>query len=263
MLLGEPAPTQFDINFSILGVPVRVHPLFFLGVLLFGGIKNLANPTWLAIFGVTLFLSVLGHELGHVMAFGYYGIRSRVVLMLFGGLAIPDSGMGSGIWSNFGGYTNNRRNTQGWGQVVISGAGPAANFVMALVVAIAANLAGISVTFHLNQGLEVWSVVTNNAALGNLVLFIMAMLYVNTYLGLLNLLPIIPMDGGQISRALFVMADPWRGLNNSLWLSCITGGAMAVWMLTQGDQFLAIWFGVLGFGAFQQLQGGFGGRRPW
>src|SRR5262245_23966534 len=137
MLLGEPAPTPFDINFQVMGVPVRIHPFFFLGVLIFGGVSNLSDGealVRLALFGLTLFITILGHELGHVMAFSYYGIRSRVLLMMFGGLAIPDSGMGGGIWSNFGGYTSNRRNTRGWAQVIISGAGPAANFAMAAVI---------------------------------------------------------------------------------------------------------------------------------
>lgn len=260
MLLGEPAPTPFDINFSIMGVPVRIHPLFFVGTLVLAQTIDLAE---LLIFGVAVFLSILVHELGHVIAFGYYGIRARVVLLFLGGLAIPDSGMSSGIWSNFGGYTNNRRRTQGWAQIVISFGGPAAGFILAGVVVLATYLAGGSVEFVPPQGIVFWIVDFPNEKLGYLREFVHDMLFCNLVWGLLNLLPVYPLDGGQISRELFVMADPWKGMTNSLWLSCFAAGGIAIWAITNGNHYAAIWFGVLAFGAFQQIQGSGGGRRPW
>lgn len=261
-LIGEPPPTQFDINFSVMGVPVRVHPLFFLGVLIFSGAR--LDPTWIAIFGVAMFLALLVHELGHVMAFMHYGIRSRVVLYFMGGLAIPDSGTNSGIWSNFGGYSRSRSNVQGWAQVVISAAGPLAGFALAAITIIAAKLAGIDVTFHLDRGIYIWQVHNDNPALHNLAQFVHAMLFTNILWGILNLLPIFPLDGGQIARQLFIMADPWKGINHSLWLSVFAAGAVAIWMMfSQQNPMGAMWFGAMGLGAFQQLQGGFGGRRPW
>jgi stage IV sporulation protein FB len=258
--LGEPAPTPFDINFSIVGVPVRIHPLFFVLCLLLAGDFN---PVWLAIFGAAFFLSFLVHELGHVMAFMHYGIRARVVLYLMGGLAIPDSGMNSGVWSNFGGYTNNRKNTRGWAQIVISAAGPLAEYALAVVVYIGARLANIDITFHTDQGLYFWSVIAPNPALENLARFIDVTLYLCIFWATFNLLPIFPFDGGQIARELFLMADPWKGLANSLWLSCITAAAVGLWAFTQGQLFIAVWLLVTAYGAFQQAQGFGGGRRPW
>src|SRR5690606_1359134 len=114
MLLGEPPPTRLDIHFSIMGVPVRIHPLFFLGVLILGR-ANLDIP-WLLIFGGAVFVSLLMHELGHVMAFLHYGIRARVVLMFLGGVAIPDTGGGRGVWSNFGSSLSPRA-LSGWPKV--------------------------------------------------------------------------------------------------------------------------------------------------
>jgi stage IV sporulation protein FB len=260
-LLGEPAPTPLDINFSVMGVPVRVHPLFFLGVFIFSGAN--IDPVGLAIFGVAMFVSILVHELGHVMAFMHYGIRSRVVLHFMGGLAIPDSGMNSGIWSNFGGYTRSKSNTQGWAQIVISAAGPLAGFALAAVVIIAAMLAKIDVRFHSDQGIYFWEVINHNPALEKLADFVDKMLFCNILWGLLNLLPIFPLDGGQISRQLFIMVDPWKGINNSLWLSCITAGAVAFWMFSQSNPMGGLWFASMGLGAFQQLQGFGGGRSPW
>ena len=50
----------------------------------------------------------------------------------------------------------------------------------------------------------------------------------NILWGLLNLLPVFPLDGGQIAQAAMVAKDPWGGLARSLWLSVFTGGIVAV-----------------------------------
>jgi hypothetical protein len=64
------------------------------------------------------------------------------------------------------------------------------------------------------------------------------------------------------------MADPWQGLVRCLWLSIITGVAVAVasWLFLD-DWFMALLFGSLAISNYLTLQqtsggGGFGGR-PW
>ena len=47
------------------------------------------------------------------------------------------------------------------------------------------------------------------------------MLYVNIFWGLVNLLPVYPLDGGQIARELLELASPADGVRQSLWLSVI------------------------------------------
>ena len=104
MILGEPRPTRFDLNFSLMGFPVRVHPAFFILPLLLGaGFTGLAYQIGLnagvilLVLAVVFFVSILVHELGHALAFRYYGYPCRIMLYWMGGLAIPDSG---GAWSN-------------------------------------------------------------------------------------------------------------------------------------------------------------------
>ena len=46
--------------------------------------------------------------------------------------------------------------------------------------------------------------------------------------GLLNLLPIYPLDGGQIAQQIFVLTNPQDAMRQSLILSVIVGGMMAV-----------------------------------
>ena len=94
-------------------------------------------------------------------------------------------------------------------------------------------------------------------------------LFINIFWGLLNLMPIYPLDGGQISREIFVQFDSWGGLRKSLILSIAVAGCIAVFGLTRNSIFMALMFGMLAFSNWQVLQqtdgrgGGFGGGRPW
>ena len=103
MLFQEPRATPYDIKFSFLGFPVRVHPAFFIIPIVLGGsIFRYAEPlgvnvgVCLIVLVAVFFVSILVHELGHTLAFRFFGIQSHVLLYWLGGLAIPDS-MGS--WS--------------------------------------------------------------------------------------------------------------------------------------------------------------------
>src|SRR5262249_39807788 len=96
---------------------------------------------------------------------------------------------------------------------------------------------------------------------------------------ILNLLPIWPLDGGQISRELFTWRMPsTRGIRASLILSIVTSVALALLIVVAGKYIGVGWlaasfFGVFAYLASQELQrlGGGGGwgqppprqRAPW
>ena len=84
-LFQQPPPTQYDLRFTVAGIPVRVHPLFWLITLLFGATGNLLLlPIWILV----IFVSILIHELGHAFAFRRFGQRSHIVLHFSGGLTM-------------------------------------------------------------------------------------------------------------------------------------------------------------------------------
>ncbi len=92
--------------------------------------------------------------------------------------------------------------------------------------------------------------------------------YINIFWGLVNLLPIFPLDGGRISQELFAWFNGRNGAKQVLWLSVVAAGGLAVVALTQlHDQFLAIFFAYLGYTSYQTLRasfgspGGYGGYR--
>jgi stage IV sporulation protein FB len=72
-----PPPTRFDLRFSILGFPVRVHPLFWVIALLLG--SGSGNLFYMLLWVIGVFISILIHELGHALAFRRYGQEAEII----------------------------------------------------------------------------------------------------------------------------------------------------------------------------------------
>lgn len=245
MFLNEPPRSQYDLNFSLAGVPVRVHPWFWLVVLLLGRPLD-ATPQELLIWLIAVFVSILVHELGHVLAFGYYHVRARVVLHSFGGLAIPEGPAPRGYGAN----------------IVIALAGPAAGFVLAGVLMAGLIASGAEVSLDPRRSLPSWIRVEFFEPL-NLYLFCWQMLYINVFWGLVNLLPVYPLDGGQVARNLLSRFNPGDGVRQSLLLSLLTAGGMAVLAAARWNSvYVAILFGLLAWSSYTTLQA-YSGGRPW
>jgi len=92
--------------------------------------------------------------------------------------------------------------------------------------------------------------------------FLWYMLFISIIWGILNLLPVYPLDGGQIAREIFLTASPRSGIRQSLILSMITAAGLAVYALGNRHFFAAFLFGYLAFASYGTLQA-YTGRRPW
>ncbi|HVA50517.1 MAG TPA: site-2 protease family protein [Pirellulales bacterium] len=245
MFLLEPPRTQYDVNFALAGVPVRVHPLFWLVTLLLG-MSHDAKPVEVLLWVAAVFVSILVHEFGHAVMIRYYGWRPRIILHSLGGLAA---------------YEPTYHRT--WPQVAISFAGPAAGFLLAALVALAIRLAGHEVQldwkdpFPLPIRFEFFHATNLNR-------FIIDLFFVNILWGCINLLPIYPLDGGQISQEVLNHYNPANGTRQSLMLSIFTAVGMGVVMLAKlEDYWLALLFGLFAYTNYQALQqydDRFGGR---
>jgi hypothetical protein len=99
----------------------------------------------------------------------------------------------------------------------------------------------------------------------NFSILVATLLYVNIFWPLINLLPVLPLDGGQIAVQVLLQRDPWGGTQRALWLSVITGGAIALLaMFAIHDIFMAMLFASLAVSSYMALQQmGGGGHRPW
>ena len=65
--------------------------------------------------------------------------------------------------------------------------------------------------------------------------------FVSVMWGMVNLLPIYPLDGGQIAREIFLKLDPREGIRASLCLSIVAAVAMAVLGLSRGITTCTSW----------------------
>lgn len=79
-------------------------------------------------------------------------------------------------------------------------------------------------------------------------------LWINLYWGIVNLLPVLPLDGGHISEALFEKRDGHRGKRKALVLSAWVAAILAVLGLLTQSLYLAMMYGVLAVGSVQKLE---------
>lgn len=234
-MLAEPQPTPYDLTFRAFGFPVRVHPLFWLATAVLGWSGDRPDAgAFLLMWVAVVFVSILVHELGHAFAYRLFGGDGRVWLYWFGGLAVSQSAPRS----------PGKR-------IVVALAGPAAGFALAAVV------------YGTNEALE-WSAGSMFAAF-----FYLQMMWVNVGWGVINLLPVFPLDAGQVCREVCVLLRLRRSQAVSLQISMATAGAIAVlslmntvgqpadllaqlpWWLRFGSLFTTVMFGVLAYSSYQ------------
>jgi Zn-dependent protease len=238
-MLGEPAPSQGDIHFNLFGIPIRIHPFFWLVAAILGA-RNSGVPEIL-IWVVAVFISILVHELGHALVINAYGFHPWIVLYGMGGLACHDPRER---------YDSKANSTLG--QISISFAGPAAGFLLAAVLVTVLYKAGyiqeiaFSPPFHIKL---YWSEITRLAELAN------SILNISIFWGLINLLPVYPLDGGHILREILLYMNPQEGIRQSLMLSVFTAGLIAIFaMFKLQDFYIAILFAYLAYESFTALQ---------
>ncbi|MBL8097647.1 MAG: hypothetical protein JNK81_00595 [Anaerolineales bacterium] len=241
-LFQIPQPTRFDLNFSVAGIRVRVHPLFWVIAILFGSAS--LNPLSILMWIFVIFISILIHELGHAFAFRRFGQDSYVVLHLMGGLAVPVS---NGYDGGYTGLTPNQN-------IFISLAGPFAGFLLAVVIILAGVGIGGQLVINVLGIIPIPNVVLPYE-FGTLNRLFDMFVFVNFFWGVINLLPVFPLDGGNVARYTLIQTDPINGLRNSLWLSVIVGALIAIagYVFLQSI-YMAFLFGYLAFQSYQALQ---------
>jgi Zn-dependent protease len=158
--------------FRLLGIDVWLHWSWFL-VAIFQisyRAQNYTSYVWCALEYVALFAIVLMHEFGHSLACRSVGGRAdQIVLWPLGGVAFvdPPQRPGATLWS--------------------LAAGPLVNALLIPVLVVSLMLVR---TLH-------WQF-----TLPNLYQFVVTISIINVVLLLFNMLPIYPLDGGQIVRSL-------------------------------------------------------------
>jgi len=166
----------------------------------------------LPLWMVVMFVSILVHELGHAVAARAFGARAHIRLYSFGGLTYPD------------------RRLPRWRNIAMTLAGPFAGFALAGIVYVATPF------LPLQQPLLLWTA--------------QQFLILNIYWGLMNLLPVPPLDGGHV--ALGLLGPKRTEIAHGLGL--VTAALVALVALRSGQVYLALMFGFLAFQNVQSLR---------
>ncbi len=245
MLLQEPQLSAYDLQFSLLGIPVRVSWGFWiLGAVLGWQQSQVMDMIYLQlgwetpgafplllVFIAGLFISILVHELGHSLMHRYYGMDSRIVLYHFGGLAIPGSFTAWNAARRR--FTNNPKHL-----IAISAAGPAAQMLLAFVVWVLATAihldVGVNHYIEWLTGLELPAVELSTMAA--VTMFLDVLVIQSVFWAVLNLLPVLPLDGGNIMRELLRLFGNRNPMATAAMVSMAMCGVLCVWAFQTGRQ---------------------------
>ena len=236
-VLDIPPARRGLLNFRVFNVPVQVQPWFWITALVLGWSQDFRTTLiWVAV----VFISILVHELGHVAAYRIYGIPGAVLLYTWGGLAIP------------------RQEVRGTiARIVVALAGPLAGFCLAAATVFAAMNYGVQIEagFHTIVIPAIIPVFPRDAYLSHSywIVVVSDLLFVNIYWGLVNLLPVAPLDGSHVSRALLHAYNPDGYRKPWLILSALTGFAIAAFGFYSGSMYLGIMFLLLAVSSLQMI----------
>ena len=223
---------------SLFGIEIRLHSIFLIFLafsVVTGGVQEL--PDTLLFFSI-LFTLVLLHELGHCFgARSVGGDAPYILLWPLGGLAYASAPQ------------------RPWPQFVTIAAGPLVNVIFCIVAG--AVLVARAGTFGAIWFNPLDPMLRFDPSTTTLIAWRLYQL--NLLLLVFNLLPIYPLDGGQILRT---MLWPWLGIYRATVLSCQVGiagaiglGLLGFFELQQGGSLMLILIaGFIGFESFRILQ---------
>lgn len=182
-----------SVEFSLFRIPVRVHLWFWLMALWLWTLRSEQSWAGLLVWVAIVFQGILMHELGHALVGRAFGRRPRIELVALGGLT---------WWEQREPLTPGR-------SLAVSSAGPAVGIIvglLALVVKDSLRISEDSLAFYAFNSL----------------------IWVNLGWGLLNLLPVLPLDGGNIVASLMEFFSPSRGRLLACYVSFAAIGALLV-----------------------------------
>jgi stage IV sporulation protein FB len=203
-------------EFKIFNIPVKVEPWFWIVLALIGGATGADSKAALLqilMFIVAGFISILVHELGHALTARHFGHRVNILLHGFGGLAFYQGG----------GQTRQRT-------FLITAAGPAIQIALGLVVLAFYNqFDGISTPSRQ---------------------FLWILYWISFVWAILNLLPILPLDGGRLLESIL---GPGR-IRLTLTISLTVAALVCLFCLSSGRIFGAMLTGMFAYESYKGLK---------
>ena len=199
--------------------PVSVYPWFFLTAILLG--SSFGFGWQMAAWIVVVFVSVLVHELGHALVGRAFGGRPEIRLEAFGGVTFPQFTTRPGPGRQF----------------LLSAAGPAFGLCLGVL------------AYAL---LRAWPPEPGSVSAWTVAQFI----WVSIVWAAFNLLPILPLDGGNMLLAFLEGVRRKPSLALASWISfaiaLAVGGLLTLW---RGfDPFLLLWLALFALQNFARAR---------
>ncbi|MGB8329660.1 MAG: hypothetical protein WCE62_05990 [Polyangiales bacterium] len=208
-----------SIEFRLFRIPVRIHLWFWLMALWLWTLNSDEGWAGLLIWVAVVFQGILMHELGHALVGRAFGRQPRIELVALGGLT----------------WWEQREPMHPGRSLVVSAAGPAVGIFigsLALVLADVLRIPDPSLARYAFRSL----------------------VFVNLGWGLLNLAPVLPLDGGNIVASLMELVAPSRGRLLACYVSFAVIGLLLAVTVTFKQYPMTILLFLLGFSTYQAFR---------
>jgi len=178
-------------------IPVNIHPFFWLLAAVIGWLSTF-NVIGTLIWMVIIFVSVLVHEYGHAITAVYFGQKPVINLVGFGGITRRE-GNKLKLWQEF----------------IIVMNGP----IFGLLLCLAAIM--------LNQAIA--------GKLGSMTTYALTITaYINLFWTIVNLLPVLPLDGGRLFKIVLQGMFGFRGVKIATFMSLVLCGFIGLSLFAYG-----------------------------
>lgn len=203
--------TMFSLPF---GIRLSISPYFWVLIILLGWI-NSASLQGIAIWAPVIFISVLIHELGHALTARAFGQVSEIELVAFGGVTRRTGGA-----------------LKTWQEFLVVFDGPLFGFMLFGVAYFIKSFVNTQQNPIISYALEVAIVV-------------------NLFWTVLNLLPVIPLDGGHLMKVLLEGALGLRGTKIAYGASLIMAILLSVFFFVINFFVAGVLFVMLAFESYR------------
>jgi stage IV sporulation protein FB len=197
-------------------IPIRIYPTFWLFAALIGYVNSQSLIGTLIWVGI-IFVSVLFHEFGHALTAKGFGQDPRIELVAMGGLTYHDG-----------------QKLSFWKQFFIVFNGPLFGFILALSALLLLQVPSLS------EGLT-----------GS----ILTLTYrVNLFWTVINLLPVMPLDGGQLLRVILEGMLGLKGFKYAMVASLVISLGISLFFFVSQGYLIGALFFLLAFQSYDTLR---------
>jgi stage IV sporulation protein FB len=209
---------QKKLNIKFLNVPIYIHPTFWIFLLFFTDIYR--DPSIeIVIWGVVMFFSLLVHEYGHALTARYFGAEPTITLEAFGGNA-----------------RYNGRGISPKQEFLITLNGPLFESVLILISYILLKLEVFEAYPYINY-------------------FFYVTMRLNILWCLLNLIPLVPLDGGHLVRYVLEKKFGSQGKKISILIGLLCVALAIPYLYFSGFFFFGILLVIYSIQNLQALRG--------